>query len=69
MNSLPDAIKDEILNMPEYSYGVNKVTVELDNGQIFEDVFIGWGEEIIKIGDSKNIPFDPAKVVKVVNTV
>ena len=68
MKSLPDFIKDEIANMPEHSYGVNRVTVELDNGKIYEDVYVGWAEEIIKVGDSKSIPFDPASVVKVINT-
>jgi len=67
MNSLPDLIKDEIANMPEYSYGVNRVTVELKDGSKFDNVFVGWAEEIIKVESSDTVPFDPAQVVKVVN--
>ena len=67
MNPLPDLIKDKIAEMPEYSYGVNKVTVELDDGRIYDEVFVGWGEEIVKVGTSIEVPFDPSRVVKVVN--
>ena len=67
MNPLPDLIKDKIAEMPEYSYGVNKVTVELDDGRTYDEVFVGWGEEIIKVGTSMVVPFDPSRVIKVVN--
>ena len=67
MNPLPDLIKEIIAEMPEYSYGVNKVTVELDDGCKYDEVFVGWGEEILKVGTSLIIPFDPSRVVKVVN--
>ena len=65
MSSLSDKIKDQIAEMPECSYGVNKVTVVLDDGTEFRDVYVAWGEEIIKVGNSKTIPFDPGKVVRV----
>ena len=67
MKSLPDLIKDKIAEMPEYSYGVNKVIVELEDGRIYDEVFVGWGEEIVKVGTSIVVPFDPSRVVKVVN--
>ena len=67
MNLLPDLIKDKIAEMPEYSYGVNKVIVELDDGRKYDEVFVGWSEEIIKVGTSIVVPFDPSRVVNVVN--
>ncbi|MEA3302166.1 MAG: hypothetical protein U9Q75_02720 [Pseudomonadota bacterium] len=67
MNPLPDMIKEKIAEMPEYSYGVNKVIVELDDGRKYDEVFVGWGEKIIKVGTNLIIPFDPSRVVKVVN--
>jgi hypothetical protein len=63
MNSLPEFIKNKILELPEYSYGVNRVTLELDDGSTYDEVYIGWGEEIIKVGNLKGVPFDPARVV------
>lgn len=67
MNSFTDAIKDQIAEMPEYSYGVNRITVKLDDGTSYDEVYVAWGEEIVKVGDSKTVPFDPARVVKVAN--
>ena len=67
MSSFPDAIKDQIAEMPEYSYGVNRVTVELDDGTWYDEVYVAWGEEIIQVGNSKTIPFEPGRVVKVKN--
>ena len=68
MNSLPEFIKNKILELPEYSYGVNRVTLVLDDGSTYDEVYIGWGEEIIKVGNQKGVPFDPARVVKVITS-
>ncbi len=51
--------------MPESSYGVTRIRVTLDDGSQFSDVFVAWGSEIVKVGTSKEIPFDPAKIVSV----
>lgn len=51
--------------MPESSYGVTRIRVTLDDGSRFDDVFVAWGSEIVKVGTSEEIPFDPAKIVSV----
>lgn len=60
-------LKDKVLEMPEYSQGVNKVWVRLQNGTIYRNVFIAWGSEIVKVGNSTKIPFDAADIVELEN--
>lgn len=62
---IPEHLQDQVSQMPEYSYGVTKIQVTLDDGQTFGDVLVAWGEEILKVGSSEEIPFDASKVVKV----
>lgn len=66
---LKSEIKEKILAIPEYSYGVNKVKCILKNGKEFSDVFVGWGEEIIKVGNSDKVPFNANDVVEVINDI
>jgi len=65
MNPLPQNIQDQISEMPECSYGANKVTLILDDGTSYDDVYVAWGKDVVKVGNSENIPFDPSRVVKV----
>jgi len=65
MKELPKHLQDKVATMPEYSYGVNRVVVTLDDGTRVRDVFIGWAKEIVKVGTSEEIPFDPARIVDV----
>ena len=51
--------------MPEYSYGVTRIRVTLDDGSRFSDVFVAWGNEIVKVGTSEDIPFVPSRIVSV----
>jgi len=51
--------------MPEYSHGVNRIVVTLDDGTRIWDVFVAGDGEIVKVGTSKDIPFDPATIVEV----
>ena len=62
---LPEAIRKKVANMPEYSYGVNRVTVILNDGTEIKDVYVAWASEIVKVGSSKEIPFDPTRIVGV----
>jgi hypothetical protein len=39
--------------MHEYSYGVNRGVVTLDDGTKIHDVFIGWVRVIVKVGTSE----------------
>jgi len=58
--TIPEPLRAKVNAMPEYSYGVTRVRVELDDGSHFSDVFVAWGSEIVKVGTSENIPFDPS---------
>ena len=51
--------------MPEYSYGVIRVVVTLDDGTKYYDVFIAWAKEIVKVGTSEQVPFDPARIIQI----
>jgi hypothetical protein len=61
--NIPDKFHDEVGAMPEYRYGVTRVRVTLNDGLRFSDVFVAWGSEIVKVGNSEEIPFDPSKIV------
>ena len=63
--TVPERFRDQIVALPECSYGVNRVIVTLDDGTRYNDVFVAWGEEIVKVGTSASIPFDPARIAKV----
>ncbi|MGO8931872.1 MAG: hypothetical protein ACLQU3_33880 [Limisphaerales bacterium] len=63
--TIPEHLQEKVNAMPESSYGVTRIRVTLDDGSQFSDVFVAWGSEIVKVGTSKEIPFDPAKIVSV----
>jgi len=51
--------------MPECKYGVNRIKVTLDDGTMYSDVYVGWCEEIVKVGNSEKVPFDATRIIKV----
>lgn len=63
--TIPAPLQEKVNTMPESSYGVTRIRVTLDDGSRFDDVFVAWGSEIVKVGTSEEIPFDPAKIVSV----
>jgi hypothetical protein len=63
VRALPAAIQDRIADMPEHSYGVTRVTVTLDDGTQIRDVHVAWAKEVVKVGGSDEIGFDPSRVV------
>jgi hypothetical protein len=62
---IPKHLQDMVSGMPEYSYGVNRVVVTLDDGTKFYDVFIAWAKEIVKVGTSEQTPFDPSRIIQI----
>jgi hypothetical protein len=66
-NKLPAAIKDQVLEMPEYRQGTNKIRVVLKDGRKYTSVFVAWADEIVKVGSSTVIPFDAEDIVEVDN--
>lgn len=63
--NIPEKFQDKVNAMPESSYGATRIRVTLDDGSKFDDVFVAWGSEIVKVGASEKIPFDPARIVSV----
>ncbi len=64
---VPEFIREKIYWFPEYSYGANRVTLIMKDGQRINDVFVAWGRYIVKIGQSTNITIDPNDIVDVEN--
>jgi hypothetical protein len=62
---LPAKFKDALYAMPEYSYGVQRVVVTLDDGTKLWDVFVAGDNEIVKVESSTEVSFDPNRVVEV----
>lgn len=62
---VPDKFHDKVMAIGEYSYGLTRMRVTLDDGSHFSDVFVAWGSEIVKVGTSEDIPFDPSRIVSV----
>ena len=63
--NIPVEFQDKVASMPEYKYGASRIKVTLDDGTTYRDVYVAWGEEIVKVGESKNIPFNPEKIISV----
>lgn len=65
MTEIPSHLQPIILEFPEYSQGVNRISVRLADGREFSDVFVAWGSEIIKVEGYESLPFDPNQIVEV----
>jgi hypothetical protein len=65
VRDLPRHIQEQINSFPESSYGANRVTVVLDDGTVYREVVVAWAREVVRVGKSEHIPFDPARVVEV----
>jgi hypothetical protein len=51
--------------MPEFHYGVHRVTVELADGRVFPNVEVAWHSEVIRVPPHSSIPFRADDVVNV----
>lgn len=60
---LPEQVQGQIAAMPEHSCGVNRVTLILANGAEIPDVYVGWAKDILRVGRSSELDFDPDQVV------
>jgi hypothetical protein len=65
LRELPAAIAAQVNAMPECSYGVSRVILKLQDGTVIRDVYVGWGLDVLRVGDSRDVEFDPATVVAV----
>jgi hypothetical protein len=62
---LPHHLREAVNAMPEHSYGVNRVVITLKDGREIRDVYVGWGIDVLKVGDSTDIGFTAADVASV----
>jgi hypothetical protein len=62
---LPAHLQEKVRNMPESSYGATRIVVVLDDGTRIPDVHVAWGQEIVRVGQSAEVPFDASRVVDV----
>lgn len=65
MKKIPSKLRNRILEMPEYSMGVARVTLTLRDGRKISPVYVAGGKEIVKVGDGDPIDFDPKEIVSV----
>ena len=47
--------------------GAHRVKVVLRDGREYTDVYVAWGKDVVRVGTSDFVPFDPADVVAVEN--
>ena len=62
---LPQKLRGALNAMPEHSYGVNRVIVTLADGREIPDVYVGWGIDVLRVGQSTDIDFQTEDVVSV----
>lgn len=48
---LPELLAEKANQFPEYRMGSNKVSLMLKDGRCIRDVFLAWGQTIVKIGE------------------
>jgi hypothetical protein len=65
MKEIPSIFEDKVLHFPECSYGVTKTVVILANERGIRDVFIAWDKEIARVGETKDVPFNPTTNVNI----
>jgi hypothetical protein len=65
IRTIPKPLQEKVNAMGEYSYGVTRIRVTLDDGSRFGDVFVASGGQIVKVGASEKIPFDPTRIQSV----
>ena len=61
--NIPKIFQDEVNAMPECGYGLTRIRIKLDDGRYFNDVFVAWANEIVRVDTSETLPFDPARIV------
>jgi hypothetical protein len=62
---LPVAIQERVAAMERQSYGINRVTVVLDDGTEHGGVRVAWATEVVGVDGQEEIPFEVARIVDV----
>lgn len=62
---LPKHLRAKIEKFPDFSYGVKRVTLVLDDGTEINKACVGWTKEILSLGDYKGKLIDAQRIVDV----
>ncbi len=62
---LPDSVRAQLKEIPEFAYGAKQVTATLKDGREFTYVFVLWDREVGSVGNYASLPFDARDVVRV----
>lgn len=65
LSILPKKIQAKLRDVQDYSYGIKRIAVTLDDGKEYKNVYVSWNKEIIAVDGFESIPFDVTKVVDV----
>ena len=67
MERLSADVKTKIIGFGEYKMGAHNVDLVLRDGRIIQDVTVVWGDEIVRVGASERVDFDPHAVIDAVS--
>ena len=72
--TLPQSLAEKTADFPESSYGANRVTLVLGDGRRVHEVYLAWGQKIVKVGvnpirGEEDLDFSPTDIVDVVSEV
>ncbi len=62
---LPLDMQKKITNIPDFFYGVKRVSVKFSDKSEYHNVFVSWNKEVISVDTYEHIPFDVSKIVEV----
>jgi len=64
---LPANLKARVLLFGESSMGAYHVALVLRDGTVVDDVFVAWGDEVVKVGGRTDFLLDVSEVVDVID--
>ena len=59
--------KLKLKNIPDFSYGVKRIVIILDDSTEYPGVYVAWRKEILRVTGHDVIPFDAKRIVDVRN--
>lgn len=67
MDRLSADVKTKIAGFGEYKMGAYKVDLVLRDGRTVHDVIVAWGDQIVRVGASEHVDFDPNDVIDAID--
>ena len=66
---VPERLREKVDGLPEYTYGVNLVTLILRDGTRIPHMRLTWGNEILSLKGQDEIEIDVSQIVDVESEV